>query len=78
MPISIVAANPAIKKYFTILTGKICDKVTRKICVSHVASIFNPPGLVIPLTNGFKIDIIEFCLRKLNWDGEIPEELRKT
>ena len=75
--ISIVAANPAIKKFLLILNGKIPGKVTRKNCVSGVASVFDPPGLLIPLTSGFKIDITEFCMRKLNWDDEIPEELRK-
>ena len=72
-----VSENADLKKFILILAGEIPGKVTRKNCVGGVAGIFDPPGFVIPLTSGFKIDISEFCLRKLNWDDEIPEELHK-
>ena len=72
-----VSENVDYKKFVSILNGEIPGKVTRKNCVSGVAGIFCPPGLLIPLISGFKIDISEFCLRKINWDDEIPEDLRQ-
>ena len=53
-------------------------KFTRRYCVSKVAEIFDPLGRITPLTSGFKYDINQLTLRKLDWDDLIPEDLRRV
>ena len=57
--------------------GIIPEKLTKRNCVSKVAEIFDPLGRVTPLTSGLKLDINELTLRKLDWDDQIPEDLRQ-
>ncbi len=57
--------------------GKFSHNFTRKNCVSRVHEVFDPPGLLVPITCGFKLDIHELTIRKLTWDDVIPEDLRK-
>ena len=72
-----ISKNSVTQRLISILSGQIPGKVTRKDCVSRVAGVFDPPGLLIPVTAGFKEDTNELCLRKLAWNDEIPEELRQ-
>ena len=58
--------------------GVIPDKLTMKNCVSVTYEIFDPPGRVAPLVSGFKIDISELHMRKLDWDDFLPENLRQV
>ena len=55
----------------------IPEKLKRVDCHSKTAEIYDPSGLLTPITSGFKIDLTQFTLRKLDWDDVIPEELRK-
>ena len=57
--------------------GKFSDNFTRKNCVSRVHEVFDPIGLLVPITCGFKLDVHELTIRKLEWDDVVPEELRK-
>ena len=57
--------------------GKIPEKLSRLDCQSKIAEIYDPSGLLTPITSGFKIDITHFTLRKLDWDDVIPDELRR-
>ena len=57
--------------------GIIPEKITKRNCVSKVAEIFDPLGRVTPLTSGLKLDLNELTLRKLDWDDQIPEDLRQ-
>ena len=44
-------------------------------CASKVAEIFDPCGLVAPITGGMKIDISLLHEQKLGWQDQIPSEL---
>jgi hypothetical protein len=48
---------------------------TRRTLTGLVASVFDPLGLVTPITAGFKLDLHELCGLKLDWDDPVPEEL---
>ena len=55
---------------------KIPEKLTRQLCHSKVAEVFDMCGLATPITAGWKIDLHEFVHRKLKWEEEIPDNLR--
>jgi hypothetical protein len=38
-----------------------------------VAGIFDPLGLVTPITAGLKLDLHELCTLKLDWDDPVPD-----
>ena len=52
-------------------------KLVRRYCVSVVYAIFDPKGLLAPIICGFKIDLRDLTVLKLDWDDEIPENLRQ-
>ena len=54
----------------------IAGKLTRRDCVSVVYQIFDPLGKITPITSGLQIDLHELTLRKLDWDDEIPDNLK--
>ena len=58
--------------------GVIPENLTMKNCVSVTYEIFDPPGRVAPLVSGFKIDISELHMRKLDWDDVLPDNLRQV
>ena len=60
------------------LAGVIPEKLNLKNCVSVVYGIFDPLGRAAPLVSGFKIDITELHLRKLDWDDILPDNLRNV
>ena len=45
--------------------------------MSVVYAIFDPKGLLAPIICGFKIDLRDLTVLKLDWDDEIPENLRQ-
>ena len=49
--------------------------LTRRHCVSKVAEIFDLSGMLTPITASIKIDLHELVVRKLDWDGKIPNDL---
>ena len=56
--------------------GIIPEVLTMSDCASKVAEIFDPSGLVAPITGGMKTDISIFHQKKLVWDDPIPNELK--
>ena len=52
-------------------------KLVRRECLSNVYGIFDPKGLVAPIVSGLKIDLNDLTVLKLDWDDEIPENLRQ-
>jgi len=48
---------------------------TRRVVTGLVAGVFDPLGLVTPITAGMKLDLHELCQLKLDWDDPIPEVL---
>ena len=48
---------------------------TKKILTGLVAGVFDPLGLVTPITAGLKLDLHELCARQLDWDDQVPTEL---
>ncbi|MCG8069350.1 MAG: hypothetical protein JAY84_15975 [Candidatus Thiodiazotropha taylori] len=53
---------------------KIADRpLTRRGILSIVSSIFDPLGLVSPITLRAKIIVQQLCRKKLGWDDEIPQ-----
>ena len=40
-----------------------------------MARIFDPLGLVTPITAGLKLDLHALCSLKLDWDDQVPLEL---
>ena len=62
---------------FKPLENFLRDKLKRRDCVSIVYEIFDLSGKVTPVVSGLKIDLHELVVRKLDWDDEIPENLRQ-
>ena len=48
---------------------------TRRVLTGLVAGVFDPLGLVTPITAGMKLDLHELCQLKLDWDDPVPEVL---
>ena len=48
---------------------------TRRVLTGLVHGVFDPLGLVTPITAGMKLDLHELCQLKLDWDDPVPEVL---
>jgi hypothetical protein len=48
---------------------------TRRVLTGLVAAVFDPLGLVTPITAGLKLDLHELCALKLDWDDPVPIQL---
>lgn len=48
---------------------------TKRMLTSDVAKLFDPTGLVAPVTVRGKIMLRELCLKKLKWDDKLDEEM---
>jgi hypothetical protein len=46
---------------------------TRRTLTGLVAGIFDPLGLITPITAGLKLDLHELCTLKLDWDDPVPD-----
>ena len=46
---------------------------TRRNMLGKVAGVFDPSGLVTPVTSRLKLDLHDLCCDKLDWDDDIPE-----
>ena len=53
--------------------------MTKMICLSNTNSIFDPVGLLTPLTITLKVMLKEMFSKEyeLKWDTELPSELKK-
>ena len=47
---------------------------TKRILTGLVAAVFDPLGLVTPVTAGLKLDLHELCQLQLDWDDPVPPE----
>ena len=56
--------------------GKFCPVLTRRVCASKAASIFDLMGLLAPVLAGIKILMSETVKATEDWDEEIPDNLR--
>jgi hypothetical protein len=61
------------------VTGEFRDALkanfTRRVLTGLVAGVFDPLGLVTPVTAGLKLDLHELCKLKLDWDDPVPDSL---
>ena len=46
---------------------------TRRVIVGKVAGVFDPLGLVTPITARFKLNLHDLCKLNLDWDDGIPD-----
>ena len=46
---------------------------TRRNLLGKVAGVFDPSGLVTPVTSRLKLDLHDLCRDQLDWDDNIPE-----
>ena len=58
------------------VNDEIPEHLTRRDCASKLGEVFDPVGLITPLTAGMKVDLHELTVRKLNWDDTLPNELQ--
>ena len=56
--------------------GEFCPKLTRRICASKSASIFDLPGLLAPVLAGVKCLMRDTVKATSDWDDTIPVHLR--
>ena len=54
----------------------IPNDITMTTCVSKVAGIFDPSGLLVPITGGFKIDRSDLHRCNITWNDKLPDNLR--
>ena len=58
------------------MNNKVPPDFTRKDCVARVAEVFDILGKVTPIMSSFKYDLRTLISRKLEWDDQIPNDLR--
>ena len=51
---------------------------TRRVITGKVAGIFDPLGLVTPITSNLKLDLRTLSIQGLNWDDQIPDKYLDT
>ena len=51
--------------------------LTRRIMLSQVYTIYNPLGLLSPITIKYKIVLQRMVIEKLDWDNRLSPELEK-
>ena len=58
--------------------GNIADalqlKFTKRVLVGKVNGVYDPLGLVTPVTAKFKLDIHDLCKLNLDWDDPVPPQ----
>jgi len=57
----------------TLEIGEI--KLTKRIVLSKIASIFDPLGLIVPVVTLYKLFMQKVWQMKLNWDDQLPKNL---
>jgi len=60
-----------------LVSGDIKDALrrnfTRRNLLGKVAGIYDPIGLVTPITSRLKLDLHDLCLENLDWDDKVPD-----
>ena len=64
------------KKSSSAESRKIPKMLTRKHCVAKVAEIYDITGKITPITAAMKLDLHDLVKRGLQWDDQIPDDLR--
>ena len=54
----------------------IPEVLTRRMCTSKFAELFDITGMFTPITCAIKLDLHDLCTRGLDWDDKIPDTLR--
>ena len=65
-------------KKLSSLEGLIPEDFTRRDCAGKVAEIFDLLGKFTPITAGLKLDLSELSKQNLEWDDNIPDDLKST
>ena len=65
------------RKTETDKVGQIPETFTRRNCAGRIGEVHDLLGRVTPVMCGFKLDLRELILRKLDWDDKIPDDLRQ-
>ena len=60
------------------MAGLIPESFTRRDCAGKVAEIFDLLGKFTPITAGLKLDLSDLSKRNLEWDDNIPIDLKST
>ena len=53
----------------------LAGRFTKRVIAGTVAVIFDPLGLIVPVTGRLKLDLSEICKLKVDWDDMLPVEL---
>ena len=56
----------------------IPEKLTKRHCASKLGEIYDLLGKITPLRANFEVDLHDLVKLKINWDDEVPTELRST
>ena len=60
-----------------VVTGSFKDALkknfTRRNLLGKVSGVYDPNGLVVPITSRMKLDLHDLCCDNLDWDDQIPE-----
>ena len=54
------------------LRAALSQTFTKRTLTGLVAGVFDPLGLVTPITAGLKLDLHELCKLRLDWDDPVP------
>ena len=49
------------------------NNFTRRNLLGKVAGVYDPVGLVTPITSRLKLDLHDLCLENLDWDDPVPD-----
>ena len=50
-------------------------QITKRICLSLTASVFEAPGIILPVTIRGKMLLQNMWRGKIDWDQEVPQEM---
>ena len=64
------------KRVTTPDSHEVPDKLTKSICLSKLAELFDVCGLAAPIVCGVKLDMDEIVMSECNWKDKIPDSLR--
>ena len=59
------------------VVNEVPKVLTRRICTSKSAEVFDMTGLLTPITATLKLALHDLVKRKLSWDDPLPDNLRK-
>ena len=51
---------------------------SRRTLLGKVAAVYDPLGMVTPITSRLKLDLHQLCAEKLDWDDRVPDKYLAT